>query len=167
MFSTTTRRASLVEHELLTLLEHLSSPPDINGIRVARSLVLCTVFCKSVVALLSFFFLLLCYLYFFDLRLLITPLVLSVCFWVTTSDSPLVLSVCLWFTTSDYPFGIVCLSLIYDFWLPIWYCLSVFDLRLLITPWYCLSVFELRLLITPWYCLSVFELRLLITPLVF
>jgi len=27
VFSTTTRRVSLVEHELLTLLEHLSSPP--------------------------------------------------------------------------------------------------------------------------------------------
>ena len=52
--------------------------------------------------------------------------------------------------SSDYPFVL---------------SVSVFGLRLLITPLYCLSVFELRILITPLYCLSFFELRLLITPL--
>ena len=118
MFSTTTRRVSLVEHELLTLLEHLSSPPDISGVRVARSLVLCTVFCKSVVALLSFFFLLLYYLYFFDLRLLITP-------WYCLSVFDFRLLITPWY----------CLS-VFDLRLLItpWYCLSVFDFRLLITP---------------------------------
>jgi hypothetical protein len=83
-----------------------------------------------------------------------------------------------WVTSSDYPFvlsvfelrllitPLYCLS-VFELRLLITplYCLSVFDVRLLITPLYCLSVFELRLLITPLYCLSVFELRLLITPL--
>ena len=36
-----TRRVSLVEQELLTLPEHLSSPPVFSGVRVTRSLVLC------------------------------------------------------------------------------------------------------------------------------
>ena len=35
-----TRRVPLVEQELLTLSEHLSSPPVFSGVRVARSLVL-------------------------------------------------------------------------------------------------------------------------------
>jgi len=35
-----TRRVSLVEQELLTLAEHLSSPPVFSGVRVTRSLVL-------------------------------------------------------------------------------------------------------------------------------
>jgi hypothetical protein len=53
------------------------------------------------------------------------------------------ISVILWFTASDYPFGIFCPlyfchSLIYSFWLPLWYLLSIvflsfFDLQLLIT----------------------------------
>jgi hypothetical protein len=34
------RRVSLVEQELLTLPEHLSSPPVFSGVRVTRSLVL-------------------------------------------------------------------------------------------------------------------------------
>ena len=39
-----TRRVSLVEQELLTLQEHLSSPPVFSGVRVTRSLVLCVCF---------------------------------------------------------------------------------------------------------------------------
>jgi hypothetical protein len=35
---------SLVEQELLTLQEHLSSPPVFSGVRVTRSLVLCVCF---------------------------------------------------------------------------------------------------------------------------
>ena len=131
-----------------------------------------------------------------DLRLLITPLVfwslycLSViyCFW-----SPLWYFghciVCLWFTAFEYPFGILvivlcvcdllllitplvfwslyCLSVIYSFWLPLWYfshcivCLwfTAFDYPFCILV-IVLSVCDLRLLITPlvfWslYCLSV------------
>ena len=53
------------------------------------------------------------------------------------------ISVILWFTASDYPFGIFCPlyfchSLIYSFWLPLWYLLSIvflsFDFWILITP---------------------------------
>ena len=47
-----TRRASLVEHEIITLPEHTSSPPVVSGVRVTRSLVLyacfvdrCLLFC--------------------------------------------------------------------------------------------------------------------------
>ena len=39
-----TRRASLVEQELLPLLEHLNSPPYLNGIHVTRTLILCVCF---------------------------------------------------------------------------------------------------------------------------
>jgi hypothetical protein len=39
-----TRRVSLVEQELLTLPEHLSSPPVFSGVRVTRSLILCVCF---------------------------------------------------------------------------------------------------------------------------
>jgi hypothetical protein len=35
-----TRRLSLVDQELLTVPEHLSSPPAFSGVRVTRSLVL-------------------------------------------------------------------------------------------------------------------------------
>jgi hypothetical protein len=38
------RRVPLVEQELFTLLEHLSSPPVISGVRVTRSFVLCVCF---------------------------------------------------------------------------------------------------------------------------
>jgi hypothetical protein len=50
------RRVSLVEQELLTLMEHISSPPVFNGVRVDRSLVLCVVFCRSLFVILSFTF---------------------------------------------------------------------------------------------------------------
>ena len=42
-----TRRVSLVEQELLTLLEYLSSPPFFSEVHVARSLFFCVVFCRS------------------------------------------------------------------------------------------------------------------------
>ena len=47
---------SLVEQELLTLLVHRSSTSVFSGIRIARSLVLCIVFCRSLFVLSSFFF---------------------------------------------------------------------------------------------------------------
>ena len=49
-----TRQVSLVDQELLTLPEHLSSTLVISGVCVARSLVSCVVFCR----LLFVFFLL-------------------------------------------------------------------------------------------------------------
>jgi hypothetical protein len=39
-----TRHVPIVEQELLTLPEHLSSPPVFSGVRVTRSLVLCVCF---------------------------------------------------------------------------------------------------------------------------
>jgi hypothetical protein len=39
-----TRRVSLVDQELLTLPEHMSSPPFFSGVRVTRSLALCVCF---------------------------------------------------------------------------------------------------------------------------
>ena len=72
-----TRRLPLVEQELLTFPDHLSSPQVFSGVRVARSLVLCVMFCRSLFVLLSLFFCPLCYLSFLDLWILITPLVSS------------------------------------------------------------------------------------------
>jgi hypothetical protein len=40
-------RVPLVEQELLTLMEHMSSPLVYSGVRVARSLVFCVMFCRS------------------------------------------------------------------------------------------------------------------------
>ena len=60
-----------------SLPEHPSSPPVFCGVCVARSLVLCVMFCRSLFVLLSFFFWPLCCLFFFNLWLLITSLVSS------------------------------------------------------------------------------------------
>jgi len=67
---------SLVEQEMVTLPEHISSSTVIILVCVAQSLVFCVVFCKSLFFLLSFFFM------------------------------TIVLSVIRRFTVSDYPFGI-------------------------------------------------------------
>ena len=64
-----TRRVSLVVQELLTLPEHLSSCYSIFSY-------LC-MFCRSLFVLLYFFFWPLCCLFFFDIQILITPLVSS------------------------------------------------------------------------------------------
>ena len=64
--------------ELLTILEQLSLSLIYNGVRVARSLVFCVVYCRSLFVLLSIFFWPLHSLPFFDLRLLITPLVSNI-----------------------------------------------------------------------------------------
>ena len=66
---------SLVEQELLTLPEHLSSPPVFSVVHVTRSLVFFVMFCRSLFVLLYFFFWPLCCLFFFDIRILITLLV--------------------------------------------------------------------------------------------
>ena len=60
--------------ELLTFPEHLNSPLVFNGVRVTWSFS----FYRSSFVLLYFFFWLLCCL-FFDLRILIIPLVFSLC----------------------------------------------------------------------------------------
>ena len=63
---------SLVEQELLTLTGHLSSPPVFSGDRVVRSLVLYVCFVDRC---LSLFFRSICCLFFFDIQILIAPLV--------------------------------------------------------------------------------------------
>jgi hypothetical protein len=67
-----TRWVPLVQQELLTLSEHLSSPPVFSGVRVTRSCVLYVCF-----VVLYFFFWPLCCLFFFDIWFLIAPLVSS------------------------------------------------------------------------------------------
>ena len=51
-----TRRVPLVEHELLTLPEHLSSPPVFSGVRVTRSLVLYVCFVDRCLSFCTFSF---------------------------------------------------------------------------------------------------------------
>jgi hypothetical protein len=64
-----TRRVSLLEQELLTLPEHLSSPPVFSGVHVTRSLVLCVCFVDRCLSFCPFFLWPLCCLSFIDLRL--------------------------------------------------------------------------------------------------
>jgi hypothetical protein len=70
-----TRREQILERELPTLPEHMSSPPVFSGDRDTRSLMLCVMFCRLLFDLLTFFFWSLCCLSYFDIRILITPLV--------------------------------------------------------------------------------------------
>ena len=69
-----------MEQELLSLPEHLGPPQVFSGVRVTLSLVLSVMFCRSLFVLLSFFFRLLCCLFFFDSQILNynTPLVSSI-----------------------------------------------------------------------------------------
>jgi hypothetical protein len=118
-----TRRVSRVEQELRTLPGHLSSPPIFSGVRVTRSLVLYVCFVNRC---LFFFFWPLCCLSFFDIQILITPLVSS------NSSCPfvlflllIVLSVLLRYTDADcvdYCFTIISYDglvyyLIFKWWL--------------------------------------------------
>ena len=45
-----------MEQELLTLLEHMSSPPVLSGVRVTRSLVLCVYFVDCCLSFCTFSF---------------------------------------------------------------------------------------------------------------
>ena len=101
-----TRPVPLVEQELLTLPEHLSSPAVFSGVQVTRSLVLYVCFVDRCLSFCTFSFVVCC-LFFFDIRILIAPLVSS------NSSCPfvlflsvIVLSVLLRYTDSDCPFGI-------------------------------------------------------------
>ena len=62
------RRVSLVEQELITLTEHMSSPLVVSVIRVVRYLFYCVVFCKLLFVILWLFCLSISYL-----RLVIYP----------------------------------------------------------------------------------------------
>jgi hypothetical protein len=68
------KKGASLHTSLFTLLEYLSSPSVISGIRAARSLVFCVEFCRSLFVLLSLFFWPLCFLFLFRLRILITSL---------------------------------------------------------------------------------------------
>ena len=50
------RRVLLMEHQLLTLSEHLSSPPVFGGVRVTRSSVLCMCFVDGCLSFCPFSF---------------------------------------------------------------------------------------------------------------
>ena len=67
----------LVQQELLSLPEHLSSPLVFSWVCVARSSVFCVMFCRSLFLLLFFFFWPLYCLSFYDLQIPTTPLVFS------------------------------------------------------------------------------------------
>ena len=71
-----TRRVPLVEQELLTHPEHMSSPSVCCGVRVTRSLVLYECFVDRCLSFCTFFFWPL-YCLFSDIRILITPFVSS------------------------------------------------------------------------------------------
>ena len=151
----------IVEQELLTFLEHTSSP--------AQPLVFYVMFCRSMFVFLSFIFRPL-YCLSFDGRLLITPWYLQifllhcvVCpsmddFWLPVSIFKsffyIVLPVLRW-TTFDYP--LVSSNLSFTL-----YCLSFFNGRLLITPWY-LQTFLLHCIVCPssmddfWLPLTIFK----------
>jgi hypothetical protein len=62
-----------VVQELLTLPEHMSSPPGFSEVRVTRSLVLCVMFCRSLFVLFPLTIVL--SILFFDLRFLIVTFV--------------------------------------------------------------------------------------------
>ena len=155
------------------------------------------VFYNNIWSMFFLFFWPLCCLFFFDIRILITPLVSSghcvVCsssiygFWLPLCLA-IVLSVLLRYTDSDYPFGIfwslcclsffdirilitplvsfghcvVCSSSIYGFWLPLWYLLAiVLSVLLRYTDSdYPFGIFW------PLCCLFFFDIQILITPLV-
>jgi hypothetical protein len=91
---------------------YMSSPPVFSGVRVARSLVLCVLFCRTLFVILCFFFRPLCCLFFFDLRFLITPL-------ASTNSSYLSVKYfvdhCLSFCAFSFGHWIVCTSM-YGFW---------------------------------------------------
>jgi hypothetical protein len=94
-------------------------------------------FCRSLFVLLYFFFWPLCCLSFFDIRILITPLV-------------------------SFDHCVVCPSSIYGLWLPLWYLLAIVLSVLLryTNSDYPFGIFW------PFCCLSFFDIRILITPLV-
>ena len=118
----------LMEQELLTLPENLSSSPVFSGVRVTRSLVLCIYFVDRCLSLCTFplasvlsvllrytdsdysfgIFWPVCCLFFFGIRILITPLV---------------------------SFGqcVVCSSSVYGFWLLLWYLQTLLNKDMMAT----------------------------------
>jgi hypothetical protein len=75
-------RLPLVRQELITLPGHMSWPLVFSGVRVTRSLVLCECFINRCLSICTF--LLYC-LFFFDIRIMIAPLVSSNSSWFSKS----------------------------------------------------------------------------------
>ena len=90
-----------MEQKLLTLPEHLGSPPVLSGVRVTRSLVLCVCFVDRCLFFVSFCPL--CLLS-FNVRMLI--MVFSNSSYIFMKASDIALSVLLRYMDSDYPVGI-------------------------------------------------------------
>jgi len=93
-----TRRVQLVEQELFTFTEHLSSSPVFSGVHVTQCLVVC-VFCRSLFVLFPFFIWPSYCLSFFDLRIFVSLLVSSNPRRVYKSRLYLMLQ-CLWWATN-------------------------------------------------------------------
>ena len=72
-----TRRVAVVEQELLTIPEDMSSSPGFWRCSCKFIFSFMCMFCRSLFFILYFFFSLLCCMSFFDLRVLIAPLVSS------------------------------------------------------------------------------------------
>ena len=77
MLTATSRRVSLVEHELLTIPNYTSVPEVFSGVRVVWSLVFCVVFCWSLFTTVSLFLLSIVLYIHPRITLLVTPLVSS------------------------------------------------------------------------------------------
>ena len=109
-----TRRVPLVEQELLSLPNHLSSPPDFSGVRVTRSLVLCVCFVDRCLPFCTFSFdhcVVCSSIYRYGFGLPILTIVLSVLRYTgTDSDYPFWPLCCLFF---DIPVRILITSLLY------------------------------------------------------
>ena len=162
-----TRRVSLVERELITLPEHLSSPPIFRGVRVTQSLFVYVCFVDPCLSFCTFsfdhcvvcsssmygFWMLLWYLQTF---LVTRSLVLCVCF----VDS------CLSFCTFSFDHCVVCSSM-YGFWLLLWYLQTFLVTRsLVLYVVFCTSLFVLLSFIFWSLCSLSCDLRLLINTLV-
>ena len=100
-------------------------------------------FCRSLFVLLYFFFWPLCCLFFFNIRILITPLV-----------------------SSNFGHCVVCSSSIYGFSLPLWY-LQTLTIVLSVLLRYADSDYPFDIFKRwPLCCLFFFNIRILITPLI-
>jgi hypothetical protein len=124
-----TRRVPLVEQELLSLPDHLSSPPDFIGVRVTRSLVLCVCFVDRCLPFCTFSFdhcVVCSSIYRYGFGLPILTIVLSVLRYTgTDSDYPFWPLCCLFFDIpvriliTHFDHCVVCSSIYrYGFWLP-------------------------------------------------
>jgi hypothetical protein len=119
--------------------------------------VFCVVFCTSLSFILFFSFSPLYCLSFFDIWLLITLGIFSPLYCLSFFDLCLLVTLLVSFCHC-----IVCPSLIYSFWLHFWY---LFAIVLSVLLWFMSSGYTFGIF-SPLYCLSFFDLCLLVTLLV-